>query len=187
MLKNSDYTTLLKGLAERHKAIGRVDGKRVFTKVILSSDPVAKQLNLNTFYGMLKNSGFGKRPFVVATSYDAVHEDKGDGAFLAHRRGGFLVLAQAENTEAGRDGVLDATEAIGYQLMAGVSEAFRGLAGRRLGRLLNLSSLAVDSIGPISDSFFGTRFEFDFTESATMALTFDAAHFNDSPFPNAPA
>ena len=186
MLKNSDYTALLKGLAERHKAICRVDGKRVFTKVILSADPVAKQVNLNTFYGQLKND-FGERPFVVATSYDAVHEDKGDGTMLAHRRGGFLVLAKAKNTEAGRDVVLDATEAIGYQLMAGVAEAFRGLAGRRLGRMLNLGSLAVDSIGPVGDSFFGTRFEFDFTESATRALTFDAAHFNETPFPNAPA
>lgn len=186
MLKNSDYTALLKDLAERHKAVTRPDGKRVFTKVIVSSDPVAKQVNLSTFYGMLRND-FGERPFVVALSYDAVHEDKGDGAFLAHRRGGFMVLAKAKNTEAGRDLVLDATEQIGYQLMAAVAEAFRGLAGRRLGRMLNLSSLAVDSIGPVGDGFTGTRFEFDFTESATLALQFDAAQFNAHPFPNAHA
>ena len=45
MLTNSDYTELLKGLAERHKAICRTDGKRVFTKVILSADPVAKHMS----------------------------------------------------------------------------------------------------------------------------------------------
>ena len=186
MLTNSDYTALLKDLAERHKSICRADGKRVFDKVILSSDPVAKQVNLNTFYGKLKNS-FGERPFVVGTSYDALHEDKGDGAMLAHRRAGFMVLAQAKNTDAGRDLVLDATEKIGYELMAAMAEAFRNLAGRRKGRMLNLGTLAVDSIGPLSDSFLGTRFEFDFTESATQALRYDAAHFNDTAFPNAHA
>jgi hypothetical protein len=180
MLTNSDYTTLLKGLAERHKSVTRVDGKRVFTKVIVSADPVAKQVNLTTFYNLLKDS-FGERPFVMGLSYDAVHEDKGDGAFLAHRRGGFMVLAKAKNTEAGRDLVLDATENIGYELMAGVAEAFRGPAGRRMGRMLNLGSLAVDSIGPVGDGFTGTRFEFDFTESATMALTFNPDAFNPAP------
>jgi hypothetical protein len=181
MLTHSAYTALLKGLAERHKNITRVDGERVFTKVVVAADPVAKQVNLTTFYGTLKQSFGGGRPFVVGLSYDAVHEDKGDGGMLAHRRGGFMVLGQAKNTEAARDLVLDATETIGYQLMAGVAEAFRGPAGRRLGRMLTLGSLAVDSIGPVGDSFFGTRFEFDFTESATLALTFDSSHFNPAP------
>ncbi|MDO7849239.1 hypothetical protein Q5H92_22940 [Hymenobacter sp. M29] len=180
MLNNSDYTALLKDLAERHKSVCRVDGKRVFTKVIVSADPVAKQVNLTTFYALLKDS-FGERPFVVAMSYDTVHEDKGDGAMLAHRRGGFMVLAKAKNTEAGRDLVLDATQTIGYQLMAAVAEAFRGPVGRRAGRMLNLGSLAVDSIGPVGDGFTGTRFEFDFTESATLALQHDATHFNPAP------
>jgi hypothetical protein len=177
MLSNSDYTALLKDLSERHKNICRVDGKRVFTKVIVSADPVAKQVNLTTFYGTLRES-FGERPFVVGLSYDAMHEDKGDGSMLAHRRGGFMVLAKAKNTEAGRDLVLDATETIGYQLMAAVAEAFRGPQGRRLGRMLSLDTLAVDSIGPVGDGFTGTRFEFDFTESATQALRYDDSHFN---------
>ena len=180
MLNNSDYTSLLKGLAERHKQVARTDGKRVFTKVIVAADPVAKQVNLVTFYGQLKNS-FGAQPFVVAMSYDAVHEDTGAGAVLVHRRAGFMVLAHAKNTEEGRDEVLDATERIGYQLMAGVAEAFRAPAGRRLGRMLDLGSLAVDSIGPVADGFTGTRFEFDFTESATLALQFDPSQFNPAP------
>jgi hypothetical protein len=176
MLKNSEFTDLLRGLAERHLQIKHTAQKKAFTKVILSADPVAKQVSLSNFYSKLKAS-FGAAPFLVAMSYDAVHEDKGDGAMLAHRRAGFMILQTASNTDAARDEVLDRTEEIGYEVMAAVGEAFRGPLGRRKGRMLNYGSLAVDSIGPLSDGFCGTRFEFDFTESATLALTYDATKF----------
>ncbi len=180
MLNNSDYTALLKGLAVRHKEIRHLDapGKRRFTKVILSADPVAKQVNLTTLYGKLKDS-FGAEPFLVLMSYDAMHEDRGDGGMLVHRRGGFMVMEKALNTDAGKDAALDRSERIGYEVMAAVADAFRGPAGRRLGRILKFDSLAVDSIGPVGDNFHGTRFEFDFTEQATAALRYDASKFLD--------
>ncbi len=176
MLNNSAYTDLLRDLATRHKEILHTAQKRAFTKVYLSADPVAKQVSLVNFYGKLKES-FGPAPFLVAMSYDALHEDCGDGKILAHRRGGFLVLEKAVNTDAARDAALDRSERLGYELMAAVAEFFRGPAGRRAGRLLNLGSLAVDSIGPVGDGFVGTRFEFDFTENAVQALTYNPDAF----------
>jgi hypothetical protein len=176
MLQHSEYTSLLKGLAETHQATRRTDGGRVFTKLILSADPVAQQVSLSTFYSKLKES-FGSRPFVLGISYAAVHQNSGADQFNVIRRVGFLVLAKAVNTDEGRDQVLDTTEAIGYDLMAAIGEQFRGLAGRRQGRMLDYESLAVDSIGPVGDMFCGTRFEFDVTESATQALTYNPAKF----------
>jgi hypothetical protein len=43
--------------------------------------------------------------------------------------------------------------------------------------VLERSSIAVEAVGPLGDSFYGTRFEFDFTESATEALTYNPTKF----------
>jgi hypothetical protein len=177
MLNQTTYTDLMRDLATRHKEIQHTAKDLGYLKIVVAADPVAKQVSLTNFYSKLKGSFPGKRPFVLQLTYDTLHEDTGSDEVKAHRRGGFIVLKKAANSETSRDEVLTETERIGYELMAAVCEFFRGMAGRRAGRVLQRSSIAADSVGPIADDFYGTRFEFDFTESATKALTFNPDNF----------
>jgi hypothetical protein len=177
MLNQKTYTDLMRDLATRHKEIQHSAQRRGYLKIIVAADPVQKLVNLNSFYGQLKESFSGKTPFVLQMTYDTLHEDTGSDEVKAHRRGGFTVLKKALNTEASKDEVLTETERVGYELMAAVCEFFRGMAGRRAGRVLHRSSIAAEAVGPVGDSFYGTRFEFDFTESATAALTYNPENF----------
>jgi hypothetical protein len=177
MLNQTTYSDLMLDLATRHREIQHTAQQRGYLKIIVAADPVQKLVNLNNFYGKLKESFSGKRPFVLQMTYDTLHEDTGSDQVLAHRRGGFIVLKKAGGTEESRDQVLTETERVGYELMAAVCDFFRGPAGRRAGRVLARSSIAAEAVGPVADSFYGTRFEFDFTESATQALTFNPDNF----------
>jgi len=177
MLNQQTYSDLVRDLATRHKEIQHSAQKRAYLKVIVAADPVQKMVNLNSFYSALKDSFSGKTPFVLQMTYDTLHEDTGSDEVKAHRRGGFIVLKKAQNTEASKDEVLSETERIGYELMAAVCEFFRGMAGRRAGRVLHRSSIAAEAVGPVGDNFHGTRFEFDFTESATESLTYNPDKF----------
>jgi hypothetical protein len=177
MLTQKTYTDLLKDLATRHVEIQHTEKNQRFLKLIVAADPIQKIANLSTFYQKGKATLPGNDFFVVQLSYDTLHQDTGADEVKAHRRGGFMVMHKARDTQESRDQVLSDTERIGYELMAAVCEFFRGMAGRRAGRTLDRSSIAVEAVGPLGDYFCGTRFEFDFTESATQSLTYDATRF----------
>jgi hypothetical protein len=177
MLNQVTYSDLVRDLATRHRDILHTPTAPRYLKVIVAADPIQKQVSLANFYAKLKGSFPGTAPFVLHLTYDSLHEDTGSDHVLAHRRGGFMVLHKAQNTEESRDEILTLTERIGYELMAAVCDFFRGPAGRRAGRVLNRSSIAAEAVGPIGDFFYGTRFEFDFTESATTLLTYDSTKF----------
>ena len=179
MLTQVTYSELLRDLATRHVDIQHSDAPkgRRYLKIVVAADPIQKQVSLANFYTKLKAEFPAKVPFVLQMTYDTLHEDTGSDQVLAHRRGGFMVLKKASNTEESRDEVLTETERIGYELMAAVCEYFRGPSGRRAGCTLQRSSIAADAVGPVADDFYGTRFEFDFTESATEALKFNPTKF----------
>jgi len=180
MLNQTTYSDLVRDLSIRHKEIqhqpGVPKGTR-YLKVTVSADPMQKIAGLASFYNKAKASLPGEAYFVVQLSYDTLHEDTGSDQVLAHRRGGFMVMHKAKDSDEGRDEVLTNTERIGYELMAGVSAFFRDPAGRRAGRMLQRTGLVAEAVGPMGDSFYGTRFEFDFTESATKLFTYDATKF----------
>jgi hypothetical protein len=177
MLNQTTYSDLLRDLATRHLDIQHTPTTRRYLKIVVAADPIQKQVNLANFYSKLKGSFPADAPFLLQMTYDTLHEDTGSDEVKAHRRGGFIVLKKAKNTEESKDEVLTETERIGYELMAGVCEFFRGMAGRRAGRVLARSSIAADAVGPVADDFYGTRFEFDFTESATEVLTYNPTKF----------
>lgn len=177
MLTQTTYSDLVRDLATRHKEILHTPARKRYLKVTVSADPMQKIAGLATFYQNAKSTLPGEAYFVVQLSYDTLHEDTGSDQVLAHRRGGFMVMHKARNTDESRDEVLSDTERIGYELMAGVSAFFRDPAGRRAGRMLQRTGLVAEAVGPMGDSFYGTRFEFDFTESATKLFTYDASKF----------
>lgn len=177
MLTQTTYSDLVRELATRHREILHTPQKSRYLKLVVGADPIQKVTSLSTFYTKMKGTLPGEAYFVVQLSYDTLHQDTGSDEVKAHRRGGFMVMRKAKETDEGRDQVLTDTERIGYELMAAVCEFFRGLAGRRVGRALERSSIAVEAVGPWGDSFYGTRFEFDFTESATQSLCYDATKF----------
>jgi len=176
MLTQLTYSDLVRDLATRHKEILHTPAKPRYLKITVSADPMQKLARLASFYEKARSLP-GDAFFVVLLSYDTLHEDTGSDQVLAHRRGGFMVMHKAANTDEGRDQVLSDTERIGYELMAGVCDFFRGPAGRRAGRMLQRTGLAAEAVGALGDNFYGTRFEFDFTESATKLLTYDATKF----------
>jgi hypothetical protein len=173
MLNQSTYSDLIRDLATRHVDIKHTAKDKRYQKIVVAADPIQKQVNLSSFYHSLKGSFPSGVPFVLQLTYDTLHQDTGSDQVLAHRRGGFIVLQKSADSDL----ALSITERIGYELMGAVCEFFRGPEGRRAGRVLDRNSIAIDAVGPVGDSFFGTRFEFDFTESATEALTYNPARF----------
>ena len=179
MLTQVTYSELLRDLATRHVDIRHSTAPKGcrYLKVVVAADPIQKEVNLANFYNKAKATWPGNAPFVLHLSYDTLYEDTGSDQVLAHRRGGFIVLLKAKDTDESRDEVLTLTERIGHELLAAVCDFFRGPAGRRAGRVLQRTGMAADAVGPLGDSFYGTRFEFDFTESATQTLQFNPAKF----------
>jgi len=177
MLNQTTYSDLVRDLARRHVDIQHSAAKKRYLKVTVAADPMQKLAGLATFFQKTKATLPGDAFFVVQLSYDTLHEDSGSDQVLAHRRGGFMVMRKAKDTDESRDEVLAETERVAYELMAGVGDFFRGPAGRRAGRMLQRTGMVAEAVGPMGDSFYGTRFEFDFTESATEVLQFNPAKF----------
>jgi|GEM_PF-4057035 len=177
MFANLEYTALFREAATRHKEIQHSDQNCHFIKLVLSADPVQKQVLWNSFFAALKTK---IRPGItlICTSYEADYEDSGDDKTLTHRHGSFIILEKARDQDEHRDQVLERTERIAHEVMGFVLNAFRSPEARRQGRIINRSNLMLDAIGPVADNHYGNQFTFRFTQPATAALAFKPEAFN---------
>jgi hypothetical protein len=178
MFAQLDYTDLFKALAQRHKQILHTEQACHFVKVILSADPIQKQVQMSGFYDKLKLK-IKPGPCLLLISYEADYEDAGDEKTLTHRHGSFMILEKAKLTDEHRDEVLDRAEHIAHEIMGAVLKAFRSPEARRQGRMLDRNNMALDSIGPVGDNYYGCRFDFMFTQPATAALAYNPDAFTE--------
>ncbi|MGI4762330.1 MAG: hypothetical protein ACRYF0_16590 [Janthinobacterium lividum] len=175
-MRNAAYEGLFYELARTHNLIRHQDAAPRFARIIVSVDPMQKLADLaemeETLLGRYLRPESGQQVLVLESLQSQVQDNQGDNQQL-RRRGAFFVLQQAEHArDAWR--ILDQTETTGEQLLGAVRHQLQDTPKIRL----VLGSIALDAIGPIGDgTWYGTRFDFEFSTPATRALSYDPAAF----------
>lgn len=178
-MRNAAYEGLFYRLAQQHKLIRHRDDAPRFARLIVSVDPLQKLADLAEMEATLLGTTryfrpeSGQQVLVLESLQTQVQDNQGDN-FQHRRRGAFFVLAQAPTA---RDAwaVIDQTEITGEQLLGAVRHEFADNPKTRL----VMGSITLDAVGPIGDgTWYGTRFDFEFSTPATGALTYNPAAFS---------
>ena len=175
-MRNAHYEALFRRLASQHVLIRHRDDSPRFARIIVSVDPLQRQMDLEemqvTLLGDYLKPGAGEQVLVLESLQTAYQDNQGDN-YQRQRRGAFFVLEQVLDKAKAWE-ALDRTEQTGEQLLAAVLHKFAEDPKVRW----NVGSIQADAVGPLHDgSWYGTRFDFEFSTPATAALRFDAAVF----------
>lgn len=170
------YTALFRGLAERHVDVRATAQNGRFLRILISADPVQKQLDLSEFYGALRTRlkvGAGQA-FVVLENYQVDYEDN-DGDYYARRfQGAFLVLQKVVLSDYdARDAAIGACETIAEDLLAGAIKELRATYRARI----SVRDAFAEHVGPVGDGHVGVRLNLAWSEPATEELTFNPLKF----------
>ena len=176
-MRSATYEGLFHALAKRHKLIRHLDDQPRFARIVVSVDPMQKQVDLyemqTTLLGSYLKPGAGEQVLVLESLQTAYQDNQGDN-YQHRRRGAFFILEQV--TEKGREWeALDRTELTGEQLLGAVLEQFRDQPKVRF----VVGSIQSDAVGPVGTdlTWYGTRFDFEFFTPATGALCYQPAAF----------
>ncbi|SHL25951.1 hypothetical protein [Hymenobacter psychrotolerans] len=176
-MRHQQYTNMGRELARRHVAIQHSPEQCRFLRILISSDPIQKQLDLNEFYTSLRNKldlREGKAALILE-NYQADYGDN-DGDFYAkYHHSSFLVLKLTEAGDFdGRDAVIDECEEIGEDLMGAIIAQLR-----EAGLQISPDDVLQEAVGPIAQVMVGCRFNYVFRSAATQALTYKPSKFLD--------
>ncbi|WP_210519889.1 hypothetical protein [Hymenobacter terricola] len=177
-MRHLEYTQLFRDLATRHVDIRHgQDGGTRFLRILLSSDPIQRQLDLSEFQNGLKNriKLAGGLACLVLENYEADYTDN-DGDYYARiHRGAFLVLKLTKTDDFdGRDQAIDDCERIGEDLLGAF---IRALRGREVPLRITANDIMGECVGPVGDNFYGCRYSFTYASPATEDLTFNPDKF----------
>lgn len=176
-MRHLEYTTLFRELARRHLAIQHRADQVRFVRLILSADPVQKVMDFQEFYDGLKHKIklTGGQACLVLENYQADYTDNDGDFFGKVHHAAFLVLQLVPGGDYDRrDEVIDACEAIGEELMGAAIVLLRA---RERSIRISPGDVLQEAVGPISDHFYGARFNFSFRSAATGELTYDPTKF----------
>ena len=171
-----DYTNLFRGLAQRHRAILATPDNNRFTRIIISADPIQKQIDLAEFYAKLRSriqAPYGQPVFVLENYQVDYNDNQGD--YLSRQaQGAFLVLQLVRSGDFdGRDTAIDNCEHVAEELLAA---ALRPLREEHQVRI-SVGDAWAEHLGPIADGYYGVRMNFAWTDPATRDLSYNADHF----------
>lgn len=170
------YTALFSELARRHVAIQASPENGRFMRLLISFDPVQKQLDLSEFYGKLRSGLKAKagQPFLVVENYQADYDDNHGDYFSRKLNAAFLVLQYCQLDDyAARDAAIDQCERIAEQVFAAALERLRD----DYQVYVSVGDAWTEHIGPIADGHVGVRLSFSWKENATENLTYDPSNF----------
>ncbi|WP_310391569.1 hypothetical protein [Hymenobacter sp.] len=177
-MRHLAYTALFRDLATRHVDIRHAqdDGGTRFLRILISSDPIQRQLDLSEFHGSLRNrlKLAGGQACLVLENYEVDYLDS-DGDYIGRvHRGAFLVLklTKADDYD-GRDRAVDDCERIGEEVMGAAIAHLRGLGLR-----ITPADVLGECVGPVGDHFYGCRFSFTYMSHATVDMTFNPEKFS---------
>lgn len=176
-MRNAAYEGLFYDLACSHELIRHRDDSPRFARVIVSVDPMQKQVDLyemqTTLLGRYLKPGAGEQVLVIESLQTAYRDNHGDN-YQRQRRGAFFVLEQVLDKAKAWE-ALDRTELTGEQLLGAVRHKYQDDPRVRW----EMGSIQADAVGPVGESltWYGTRFDFEFFTSATAALQFNPAVF----------
>jgi hypothetical protein len=174
----STYTALFRDLATRHVAIQATPENKRFLRMLISFDPVQKQLDLTEFYGNLRSGikARGNQPLLVVENYQTDYDDnKGD--YLTRRiDGAFLVLqyCKVDDYDA-RDEAISTCEVIAEELLAAL--IYKLNEGHNI--YLSAGDAWAEHLGPIADGYCGVRMNFSWKEGASQDLYYNPAKFSE--------
>jgi len=170
------YTQLFRGLAQRHVDVLATPENGRFVRILISADPVQKQLDLSEFYNVLKSrlkAPIGQA-FLVSENYQTDYSDNDGDYYSRDFQGAFLVLQKVKIDDYdGRVAGIDACEQIAEQVLAAAVQLLRDEHHVRI----SLRDAWAELIGPIGDGHVGVRVNFSWSAPATQELTFNAAKF----------
>ncbi|MBJ6109428.1 hypothetical protein JAO73_10415 [Hymenobacter sp. BT523] len=170
------YTDLFKTAAAQHVAIGYTPDNGRFLRILVSSDPIAKQLDLTNFYDALRSRLKAKegQPFLVLQNYDLDYDDNGGDHLSRAPHGAYYVLQKVKPGDYdARDAAVDACEEIAEDLLAYVVHHHRENYKIRM----SVRDCFAEHVGPIGDNHVGVRMNFTWSETATQDLTFNPTKF----------
>jgi hypothetical protein len=179
MLRHSEYIAQLRTLATRHKQIQHTDAAPRFVRIVVAQDPQMRIYDMAELVSKITGRGVklgvGKQ-VLVAESCLTDYSDNGGDNRTRVRHAAYMVLVQVPSASAhdAIEAALDATEQTGEELFGALEHA---LASQVKVRVV-AGSLRSESIGPLGDgTWFGTRFDFDFTTPASGALRYNPDAF----------
>jgi len=175
-MRNGQYEALFRRLASEHLLIAHRDDSPRFARIIVSVDPLQRQVDLaemqETLLGDFLKPDAGEQVLVLESLQTSYQDNKGDN-YQHQRRGAFFVLQQVLDKDKVWE-TLDLTEQTGEELLGKVLHEYEGQAKVRW----PVGSIQADAVGPLHDgSWYGTRFDFEFFTPATSALRFNPAAF----------
>ncbi|MDX5510636.1 MAG: hypothetical protein LPK01_00320 [Hymenobacteraceae bacterium] len=178
-MRNKEYNALFRDMARRHIDIQHTEKECRFLRMTLSSDPVARMLDLREFYdalaGKLKLNG---KCAMVLQSYEADYNDNEGDHYTKEFIGGMIILGKVKQGDYDQqEEVQDKTEEIGEDILGMVLEQFG--ASYSPHRHMTASDISSQKVGPVGDNFYGTRFDFSFSEPAGQALIAKPEKFID--------
>ncbi|MVN77750.1 hypothetical protein GO988_15560 [Hymenobacter sp. HMF4947] len=177
-MRNATYEGLFYRLAQAHNLIRHKDDSPRFARIIVSVDPIQKQVDLmemqETLLGRELQPGAGEQVLVLESLQTAYEDNKGDN-YQHRRRGAFFVLEQVAHKDQAWQ-VLDRTEITGEELLGAVLHEYQDQPKVRW----QVGSFQADAIGPVGSdgTWYGTRFDFEFFTPATGALRYKPAAFS---------
>ncbi|OUJ68674.1 hypothetical protein [Hymenobacter crusticola] len=174
-MRTTDYNALFRGWAKRHKLIQHTEAAPRFARIVVSIDPLQKIVDmaeLNSLLTQLK-AGPGQQVLVLE-SFHTQYRESGDNRTRV-RAGAFMVLQQVPDRKYdGIEQALDRTEQTGEEILAGILADPKYQVKNRL----DVNSIQSDEIGPLANgTWYGTRWDFDFTTPASAALHYKADAF----------
>jgi hypothetical protein len=178
MLRQASYTATFRRWAERHKLIQHTDAAPRFARIIISADPLQRVADLHELtskvLGVKLKPGPGQQVLVLEALQTSYRNNGGDNRTRV-RSGAFYVLQQVDkNNRDTIDAALDATEETGEDILAAIIQELSAQVKIRLDE----SSITNDPATALGDgTWYGTRFDFDYTTPATPALTYSPAKF----------
>lgn len=175
-MRNSAYSALFKGLAERHTRIRHREDSPRFARIIVSVDPLQRQVDLlemqEVLLGRLLKPNAGEQVLVLESMQTQFADNTGDN-YTRRSRGAFFLLEQKSDTADAWE-ILDRTEQSGEEMLAGARKHYEDDLKVRwpIGAILS------DSVGPLHDgTWYGTRFDFEIISPANAALAYNPAAF----------
>ncbi|QNF34368.1 hypothetical protein HUW51_17165 [Adhaeribacter swui] len=175
-MRIKEYTTLFRELASRHVDIRHTDKECRFMRATLSADGLGRHLDLKELYDSLRTklkSGY----FLVLQSYEIDFEDNVSDNLKKIFHGAIIVLGKAKTGDYdGQEEVLDRTEEIGEDIMGAVLHRWQTDFTPPI-KVISARDITSEKVGPVGDNFFGTRFNFSFSEAANGALKHKPSKF----------
>lgn len=176
-MRNSEYAALFRLLATRHARIRHREDSPRFARVIVSVDPMQKQMDLlemqETLLGRYLKPGAGEQVLVLESLQTQFVDNNGDN-YQRQCRGAFFLLEQ-KSKDVDPWLLLDRTEVTGEQILAAARHEYE----QNMKVRWPVGSILSDAVGPVGSNatWYGTRFDFEIFAPANAGLTYNPIDF----------